>query len=104
MLGGWILRLSAFVNTFVSTYCEAEVFSDYSIRLQKSRMGNNTVKSSIWGPLLGLLVKAENLFLPSPALPTAKPACVPFSGCPAPFRATGTAHIEPHEGQTGTAV
>lgn len=68
MPGGWILRLGAFVNTFVSTYCEAEVFSDYSIRLWKSRMGKNTQKSSIWGPLPGRLVKAENVFL-SPAQP-----------------------------------
>lgn len=84
MPGGWILRLGAFVNTFVSTYCEAEVFSDYSIRLWKSRMGKKHSEKQHLGPFTGPFGEGRESFSPqaSPALPTTKPGCILFSGCP----------------------
>lgn len=68
MLGGWILRLSAFVNTFVSTSCEAEAFSDYGIRIWKSRMEKKNPSAKQHTEHLS---KGRNSFFPQhcPALP-----------------------------------
>lgn len=59
MLGGWVLRLTAFVNNFVSIYSGAEVFWDYSTRIWKSRMGKSTLKVLCFG-------KGRECFSPQP--------------------------------------
>lgn len=99
MVGGCILRLKASLNTFVSTHCEAEVFSEYNIRLWKSRMGK-TLRKAAFRALYSAFWWRQRHFL-SAHLP-----CPPQSRdvyCSG-HSAQGTAQTELGQGQSGTAL